>query len=171
MEDFFKIGIITSSHGVRGEMKVYPTTDDSRRFKRLKEVFVEGKSGLEQYEVESARVTTDKVLLKLKGIDTPEEAVKLRQRGIFVDREHAVRLSKDEYFIADLIDIKIIDENDNELGVLTDVFHTLIISCLALFCTIQIYDVEMSRSLILHIYGSFDGVIRINRHLAVVALI
>jgi 16S rRNA processing protein RimM len=124
MEDFFKIGIITSSHGVRGEMKVYPTTDDSRRFKRLKEVFVEGKTGLDKFEVESARVTTDKVLLKLKGIDTPEEAVKFRQRGIFVDREHAVRLSKDEYFIADLIDIKVIDENDNELGVLTDVMPT-----------------------------------------------
>ncbi|MCR4616856.1 MAG: ribosome maturation factor RimM [Lachnospiraceae bacterium] len=123
MEDYFKIGIITSSHGVRGEMKVYPTTDDARRFKRLKEVFVETKEGLKTFEVESARVS-DKVLLKLKGIDTPEEVVKYRQRGIFVDRKNAVKLSSDEYFIADLIGIKVIDENENEVGTLTDVMPT-----------------------------------------------
>ena len=124
MEDYFKIGIITSSHGVRGEMKVFPTTDDTRRFKKCKEVYVEEKSGLILYEVESARVSPDKVLLKLKGIDTPEDAVKLRQRGIFVDREHAVKLSEDEYFIADLIGLDVLDENGVELGKITDVLPT-----------------------------------------------
>lgn len=123
MEDYFKIGIITSSHGVRGEMKVYPTTDDARRFKKLKQVFVETKEGFKVFEVESARVS-DKVLLKLKGIDTPEEVVKYRQRGIFVDRKNAVRLSKDEYFIADLIGIKVICDDGKELGVLKEVMPT-----------------------------------------------
>ncbi len=124
MEDYFKIGIITSSHGVRGEMKVFPTTDDAGRFKKCREVFVEDKNGLSGYEVESVRVAPDKVLLKLKGIDTPEEAVKFRQRGIFVDREHAVRLAKDEYFIADLIDIEVRDEESRKIGVLKDVMPT-----------------------------------------------
>ncbi len=123
MEDYFKIGIITSSHGVRGEMKVYPTTDDARRFKKLKQVFVETKEGFKVFEVESARVS-DKVLLKLKGIDTPEEVVKYRQRGIFVDRKNAVRLSKDEYFIADLIGIKVICDDGKELGILKEVMPT-----------------------------------------------
>ena len=123
MEDYFKIGIITSSHGVRGEMKVYPTTDDARRFKKLKQVFVETKEGFKVFEVESARVS-DKVLLKLKGIDTPEEIVKYRQRGIFVDRKNAVSLSKDEYFIADLIGIKVICDDGKELGVLKEVMPT-----------------------------------------------
>ncbi|MBQ8138191.1 MAG: 16S rRNA processing protein RimM [Lachnospiraceae bacterium] len=123
MEDYFKIGIITSSHGVRGEMKVYPTTDDARRFKKLKQVFVETKEGFKVFEVESARVS-DKVLLKLKGIDTPEEVVKYRQRGIFVDRKNAVRLSKDEYFIADLIGIKVICDDGSELGTLKEVMPT-----------------------------------------------
>ena len=123
MEDYFKIGIITSSHGVRGEMKIYPTTDDARRFKKLKQVFVETKEGFKVFEVESARVS-DKVLLKLKGIDTPEEVVKYRQRGIFVDRKNAVRLSKDEYFIADLIGIKVICDDGSELGTLKEVMPT-----------------------------------------------
>lgn len=123
MEDYFKIGIITSSHGVRGEMKVYPTTDDARRFKKLKQVYVETKEGFKVFEVESARVS-DKVLLKLKGIDTPEEVVKYRQRGIFVDRKNAVRLSKDEYFIADLIGIKVICDDGSELGTLKEVMPT-----------------------------------------------
>ncbi len=124
MEDYFKIGIITSSHGVRGEMKVFPTTDDTRRFKKCREVYVEDKTGLVMYEVESARVSPDKVLLKLKGIDTPEEAVKLRQRGIFVDREHAVKLSKDEYFIADLIGLEVINEDGDRIGVIEEVLPT-----------------------------------------------
>lgn len=124
MEDYFKIGVITGSHGVHGEMKVYPTTDDPRRFKHCKSVFVEDKIGFKTFEVESARVTLDKVLLKLKTIDTPEEAVKYRQRGIFVDREHAVRLSKDEYFIADLAGIRVLDEDDNEIGEFIDVLQT-----------------------------------------------
>ena len=124
MEDYFKIGIITSSHGVRGEMKVFPTTDDTRRFKKCKEVYVEDKTGLVMYEVESARVSPDKVLLKLKGIDTPEEAVKLRQRGIFVDREHAVKLSKDEYFIADLIGLEVRNEDGDRIGVIEEVLPT-----------------------------------------------
>ena len=124
MEDYFKIGIITSSHGVRGEMKVFPTTDDTRRFKKCKEVYVEDKTGLVMYEVESARVSPDKVLLKLKGIDAPEEAVKLRQRGIFVDREHAVKLSKDEYFIADLIGLEVRNEDGDRIGVIEEVLPT-----------------------------------------------
>lgn len=124
MEDFFKIGIITGSHGVHGEMKIYPTTDDPRRFKRCKQVFVEVKNNKTAYDVESVRVSPDRVLLKLKGIESPEEAVKFRQCGIFVDREHAVRLSKDEYFIADLIGLKVVDENDSEIGTLVDVIQT-----------------------------------------------
>ena len=124
MEDYFKIGIITSSHGVRGEMKVFPTTDDTRRFKKCREVYVEDKTGLVMYEVESARVSPDKVLLKLKGINTPEEAVKLRQRGIFVDREHAVKLSKDEYFIADLIGLEVRNEDGDRIGVIEEVLPT-----------------------------------------------
>ncbi len=124
MEDYFKIGIITSSHGVRGEMKVFPTTDDTARFKKCKQVYIEEKSGLVLHDVESVRVSPDRVLLKLKGIDTPEEAIKLRQRGIFVDRKHAVKLSKDEYFIADLIGLSVIDEDGKELGEITDVLPT-----------------------------------------------
>lgn len=124
MEEFFKIGIITGSHGVHGEMKVYPTTDDPRRFKKLKEVFVLKKSGRQLYKVEGARVTPSSVLIKLEGIDSPEEAVKYRQNELFVDREHAVRLSKNEYFIADLIGLEVRDESGEKIGELEDVIQT-----------------------------------------------
>lgn len=124
MEEFFKIGIITGSHGVHGEMKVYPTTDDPRRFKRLKSVYLEIKNDKQIFEVESSRVASDKVLLKIKGIDSPEVAVKYRQCGIYVDRDHAVRLSKDEYFIADLIGLDVLDESDSKIGMLEDVVIT-----------------------------------------------
>ena len=69
-------------------------------------------------------MSTDKVLLKVEGIDTPEDAVKYRQRGVFVDREHAVKLSEDEYFIADLIGIGIKNEDGEDIGTLKDVIQT-----------------------------------------------
>ncbi|MBR1860988.1 MAG: 16S rRNA processing protein RimM [Lachnospiraceae bacterium] len=124
MESYFKIGIITSSHGVRGEMKVFPTTDDPRRFKKCKNVFIEDKTGFVPFEVEGVRVAPDKVLLKLKGIDSPEAVAGFRQKGIFVDREHAVSLNKDEYFIADLYGLKVHDENNSVIGELEEVIQT-----------------------------------------------
>ncbi len=124
MEDLFQIGIITSTHGVRGEVKVYPTTDDVRRFKRLKEVILD--TGREKLvlEVEGVKFFKQMVILKFKGIDTLNDVEKYRQKSLYVTRVNAVRLSKDEYFIADLINLKVFDEENKELGVLEDVMST-----------------------------------------------
>ena len=124
MEDYFKIGVITTSHGVRGEMKVYPTTDDSKRFSKLKEVYLETKTGRELRKVVSVRYAGEFVLLKFEGIESPEEAVKYRQKGLFVDRAHAVKLQKDEYFVADLMGIRVVDPEQGLEGVLTEVIPT-----------------------------------------------
>jgi 16S rRNA processing protein RimM len=124
MEEYLKIGIITASHGVKGEMKVYPTTDDPARFKKLKTVFLELKGQMQLRDVESVRVSPDQVLLKLKGIEAPEEVKNYRQCGIFVARKDAVPLKKDEYFIADLLGMKVITDEEQELGTLKEVLPT-----------------------------------------------
>ena len=124
MEDFFKVGIITSTHGVRGEVKVYPTTDDMRRFKRLKEVIMDtGKERLPM-EIESVKFFKQFVILKFKGIDNINDVEKYRKSELYVSRQNAVRLARDEYFIADLMGLTVQNEDGEDIGVLKDVMET-----------------------------------------------
>lgn len=124
MEQYLKIGVLTTSHGVKGEMKLFPTTDDLSRFKKLKTAYLENKGTFEPVEIESARIDKNMILIKLSCIDSPETGAKYRRRELYVDREHAVKLQKDEYFIADLIGLKVLDENDEEIGSIKNVFPT-----------------------------------------------
>ena len=124
MEDYFKIGIITSSHGVRGEMKVYPTTDDARRFKKLKQVFLENGDSYESLEIESVRMALPLVIVKFRGVDTPEDVRKLRQRDIYVQRKDAPPLEEGEHYYADLLGLDVTDDTGVYRGKLTDIIQT-----------------------------------------------
>ncbi len=124
MEDLLQVGIITKTHGLRGEVKVFPTTDDVRRFKKLKEVILDtGKEKL-TLEIEGVRFFKNLVILKFKGIDNINDIERNIGKSLYVTRENAVKLKKDEYFIADLIGIDVFDEEDKKLGVLKDVIET-----------------------------------------------
>ncbi|MBQ8118587.1 MAG: 16S rRNA processing protein RimM [Lachnospiraceae bacterium] len=124
MEERFQVGVITTPHGVRGEVKVFPTTDDAKRFRRLKEVILDtGRENL-TLEIESVKFFKQFVILKFKGLETPEEVAKFRQKSLYVTRENAVHLGKDEYFIADLMGLRVFDEENEEIGVLREVLET-----------------------------------------------
>lgn len=124
MEDLLQVGVITSTHGVRGEVKVFPTTDDAARFKKLKNVILD--TGKEKIDLEIAGVKFFKnmVILKFKGIDDINDVEKYRKKSLFVTRENAVKLKKNEYFIADLIGLKVQTDEGEELGEVTDVLQT-----------------------------------------------
>ncbi len=124
MEERLKVGVITSPHGIRGEVKVYPTTDEPKRFKRLKQVLLDTGGEMTAVEIEGVKFFKNMVILKLKGLDTPEEAAKYRRKELYVERRDAVTLRKDEYFIADLIGLQVEDEEGSVLGTLTDVIVT-----------------------------------------------
>jgi len=142
MEDLLQVGIITSTHGVRGEVKVYPTTDDPRRFRRLKEVVLDTGRGKLNLEIEGVKFFKQFVILKFKGLDNINDIEKYRQKSLYVTRKNAVRLQRDEYFIADLIGLKVQDEDGTELGTVKDVIET---------GANDVYEVEMAdgRSLLL----------------------
>lgn len=124
MEKVFQVGIISSTHGVRGEVKVFPTTDDMKRFKKLKEVLLDtGKETL-TLEIEGVKFFKQFVILKFKGYDNIDDIVKYRGKSLFVPRENAVKLQKDEYFIADLIGLKVVNEDGSFTGILKDVMET-----------------------------------------------
>lgn len=124
MEDLLQVGVITTTHGVRGEVKVFPTTDDANRFKKLKQVLLD--TGKEYMELEISQVKFFKnlVILKFKGIDNINDVEKYKSKGLYVTRENAVKLEKDEYFIADLIGLKAVSDEAEILGTVDDVLQT-----------------------------------------------
>ena len=124
METKLQVGVISSTHGVRGEVKVFPTTDDMKRFKRLKEVILD--TGKEEIvlEIEGVKFFKQFVILKFKGYDNINDIEKYKGKSLLVTRENAVRLRKDEYFIADLQGLTVVDENDKVIGTLRDVMET-----------------------------------------------
>ena len=124
MEEVLQVGVITTVHGVRGEVKVFPTTDDVNRFKKLKEVILDTGREKITLEIEGVKFFKQMVILKFKGIDTLDDVAKYRQAGLYVTRSNAVKLDRDEYFIADLIGVEVYDESDQLIGVLEDAIAT-----------------------------------------------
>lgn len=124
MEQLLQVGAIASTHGIRGEVKVFPTTDDVKRFKDLKEVILD--TGKEQLnlEIESVKFFKQFAILKFKGIDNINDIEKYKGKYLFVTRDNAVALEKGEYFIADMIGIEVYNEEEEKIGVLEDVLLT-----------------------------------------------
>ena len=124
MKERLQVGVISSTHGVRGEVKVFPTTDDMTRFKKLKEVILVTEKTEKVLKITSVKFFKQFAILKFDGIDTLNDVEVYKGASLFVDRKNAVKLEKDEYFIADLIDLTVVDESGNKLGSLIDVMKT-----------------------------------------------
>lgn len=124
MENMLRVGVITSTHGIKGEVKVFPTTDDAKRFKELKEVILD--TGKEQIpmEIEHVKFFKNMVILKFKGHDDINEMEKYKSKDLLVTRDQAVALEPDEYFITDLIGLAVVSDQGEELGTLKDVLET-----------------------------------------------
>lgn len=126
MLQYFEIGKIVNIHGVKGEIKVLPLTDDPKRFTKLKSAFISSQisENMQTYNFEGVKFLKNFVIIKIKGIEDPDEANKLRDKFIIINREDAVKLPKGSFFVCDLIDCEVFDENGNKLGVLIDVLQT-----------------------------------------------
>ena len=124
MEDLLQVGVVTTTHGVRGEVKVFPTTDDSARFKKLKNVILDtGREKLDM-EITSVKFFKNLVILKFKGYDNINDVERFRQAKLLVTRDNVVELAENEYFIADLIGLKASSDEGEDLGEITDVLQT-----------------------------------------------
>lgn len=119
-----QVGVITQIHGIKGEVKIFPTTDDANRFKKLKEVTLDNGKERLTMELENVKFFKQYVIVKFKGYDSINAIEKYKGAKLFVPREKAVRLQKDEYFIADLIGMKVVTEDGADLGTVKDVLLT-----------------------------------------------
>ncbi len=124
MENLLRVGVITSTHGVRGEVKVFPTTDDMNRFKKLKTVILDTGKEKKTLNIESVKFFKNMVILKFKGLDNINDVEMWRQKDLLITRNQAVKLSPDENFIVDLIGLTVMTDEGEKLGVMLDVLQT-----------------------------------------------
>jgi 16S rRNA processing protein RimM len=123
MEDLLKVGVITTTHGIRGEVKVYPTTD-ADRFLDLEYVLLDTGREKRKLEIENVKYFKNLVILKFRGIDNINDIERYKRCPLLVERKDAVELEEDEYFIADMIGIEVVTEDDKPFGTLKDVMET-----------------------------------------------
>ncbi|PKK38633.1 16S rRNA processing protein RimM [Clostridiaceae bacterium JG1575] len=114
------IGCVGKPHGVRGEVKIIPRTDDLRRFRKLRYVII----GETEYDVEFVKLQADRAILKLQGMEKPEDLLPLRDLDVMVRREDAVKKKPGEYFIDELKGLAVEDTNGEALGVVYEVLTT-----------------------------------------------
>ncbi len=125
MKEYFEIGQIVNTSGLRGYIKVKPFTDDIKRFNKLKTIYIMINKELKEYTIEEVKYVKNSVLLKLVGIDSIEEAEKYRNYYVQINKKDAPKLEKDSYFIADIEDCKVYEQDTNKyLGIVTEVFPT-----------------------------------------------
>lgn len=120
----FTIGKIVNTHGIKGELKIMPTTDEPKRFSKLKQILIDRSKLLTPYDIESVRYHKNFVLLKLKGIDDINLAEQLKGSTIKIDRKDSLPLGRDEYYISDLYGLEVYTEEERYLGKLIDIITT-----------------------------------------------
>ena len=124
MEDMLRVGVISSTHGVRGEVKVFPTTDDPARFEDLETVFLDTGREKLKLEISGVKFFKNMVILKFKGYDNINDIEKYRGKDLWITRDQAVPLGEDENFVADLIGLSVVTDQGETLGVMKDVMFT-----------------------------------------------
>ena len=118
---YLLLGEIVRPQGIRGEVKVRHYTDDPERFFERETVYRKNGESYEAMVITGARVQKDDVYLTIQGVNDRNEAEKLRNVQLWVDRAHAVELSEDEVFIADILGARAFDTKGTELGTLKEV--------------------------------------------------
>lgn len=121
----FQIGVIASTHGIAGELNVFPTTDDPKRFKKLKEVTMESeREGNVVLHIDHIKFFKKFVIVKFKEYDDINQVERFRGNILTVPREEAIELNPGEFYVQDMIGLTIVDEEDHKLGTLVDVIQT-----------------------------------------------
>ena len=121
MEDRLRVGVITSPHGIRGEVKIFPTTDDPERFKKLKKVIIDTHKEQKEMEIGGIKFFKNMVIATLSGIEDRTQAEKYRSADILIEREDALPLGEDEYYICDILGFTVTNDDGTILGTLEDV--------------------------------------------------
>ncbi|UCG62215.1 MAG: 16S rRNA processing protein RimM [Candidatus Zixiibacteriota bacterium] len=121
-EIYVTVGRLGRTRGVKGEIYIIPETDFPSRFLEMSEIFVRDRDQWDKIRLDSARVVSGRVVIKLEGIESPEEAARFTNREIGVRKEEIVKLPKGAFWIHDLVGCEVLEEHSGGvLGQITDV--------------------------------------------------
>ena len=118
--EYIEFGKIVNTHGIKGEVKIYSYTDNPSNILKLKKVYIENV----EYQVERIRLASNMFILKLKGIDRIEDTERIKNKEIYREVLKKEKESTDEFFVRDLIGLDVVDEEENKIGILSDVINT-----------------------------------------------
>lgn len=118
--DLIKIAKIVSAHGLNGEVKIFPYTDDLNGFKEYNEIYIDG----EELEIVSQKIASKFIVLKLKGFDYIDDVKRLIDKDVFIDKAQMPSLDEGEYYIHELIAMEVYSEADELIGTVKDVMET-----------------------------------------------
>lgn len=124
MEEMLRVGVITATHGIKGEVKVFPTTDDPKRFENLAYVIIDDGRIKTELKIGGVKYFKQFVILKFKGIDDINDVLKYVKKDLWIYRKDGIPCEENENYICDLIGLKVITEEGEELGILNDVIQT-----------------------------------------------
>lgn len=124
MTKYLEIGQIVNTFGIKGMVKIKPFTDDINKFDRLKKIYISNKNGKKEYQIQEVKYHKNMVLMKLEGVDTPEQADLLRQSYLLVDRADEEPLEEGVYYIVDLLGLEVYTDDNKLLGKVDDIFNT-----------------------------------------------
>lgn len=123
-QEYFEIGQIVNHFGIKGMVKVNPFTEDISKFESLNSILLEKENKLIPIEIEEVKYSKNQILLKIKGINTIEEAEKYRGCYLKIARKDAKKLPEDTYFIADLIGLTVYTDEGILLGKVDDIYNS-----------------------------------------------
>ena len=124
MEGYFEIGKVTGTHGIRGTMRVFPTTEDPSRFERLKEVIFQLRGRQEVFHIQKVAYQKQFILLTVKEITDINVAELYKTASILIPDAQAIPLEEDEYYTRDLYGLTVVTDAGEELGKLEEIFST-----------------------------------------------
>ena len=124
LSDMLRVGIVINTHGIRGEVKLWPTTDDVNRFHKGLVLYLDAKEGAKQVTVSSVKNFKNLVILKFEGIDSINDIERYKGCDLYVSREDAIPLAEGEYYVCDLVGCDVVEEDGTRVGTLTDVMTT-----------------------------------------------
>ena len=124
MQEYFEIGQIVNTFGIKGMVKIKPFTDNIEQFEKLEKIYIKNKKGKEEYKIEEVKYHKQMVLIKFEGINTPEDAEKLRQSYVLINRKDAQPLEEGTYYIVDLLGSDVYTDENILLGKVDDIYNT-----------------------------------------------
>ncbi len=122
--NYLEAGKIVNTHGLRGEVKLVPWTDSPQTFEEIDYVFIKKKTGDVRLDIERLKYQKNNLIVKFNQISSIEEAEKLKNQTVYIDRDALGELPEGVYYIADIIGLAAVDESGNAVGTVVDIFNT-----------------------------------------------